>query len=300
MFSGEQLREILQEIRQFSRRSPEEQLTAGSGWGALECKMRGEPNGEPAPGFLFPRSSLTGEQRFWNRILEDDPVPSADTPDGPGSFMADPEWKRLLTGAKKKSPENWAIPYHIGVIEYESGDTAAAVESWKRSIRIAPNPWAYRNLAVAYDAQGDSEAALDCYRRAYSCPGSRNDPAIAEEFVSLLVKTDRLEEARTIIDAYTGGAGIENLEGPLLDAAALIAYRDRNEQMLAAVFSKEPARIREGNTTLINLWIEYEADKLAETEGQSKAQAVREIKKSIAEGSIVPPAEIDFRMFTEK
>ncbi len=305
LFSGEKLQGTLQDIRQCSQRQVDKIVSAGSGWGALECKMRGNLNGEPAPGFLFPLSSITEEQRFWNLLLDGIPVPKADDPwTAPASFMADLEWKEILLEAEKKFPENWLIPYHIGVIEYEAGNKTSAIGAWNRSRGIAQNSWVYRNLAFVYEEAGKRNTARAYYQRttffADLLYNGHGDLAIAEEYVSLLIKLHRSEEAALIINKYIDEFGIKNLEGSLLDAAAVIAYRYGNDQLLSAIFAKEPARIREGNTTLIDLWIECEADKLVKREGQSKDQALKEIKKSIAEGVLVPPAEIDFRMFTEK
>ncbi|MDR2901373.1 MAG: DUF5107 domain-containing protein [Treponema sp.] len=296
LFSAEKLQSVLNNLRLFSKKIPESFISDGSGWGALECKLRGNVN--LAQGFIFPESSMTDEQSFWNVLFEGNEIPQADAKTIPSSFMIDAEWKEVLEDAEKVFHDNWLIPYHLGVIEYENGNTAAAIGAWKRSAGIAPNAWVYRNLAIAYEAEGYTDSALNYYREAYSSQSSSDDSSIAEEFLLLLINANRFDEARLIISKCINDVGIENLEGPLLDVAARIASHDHDEEMLALIFAKEPARIREGNTTLIDLWIEREADKLSEREGQSKENAVKMVKLAISEGTLIPPAEIDFRMFT--
>jgi tetratricopeptide (TPR) repeat protein len=298
LFSAEKLQSILQDLRHFSQIKPESLLSSGSGWAELECKLHGNTN--PTPGFLFPESSMNEEQSFWNSLLDGKELSQADVSIAPASFMIDVEWKEPLEYAEHNFPGNWLIPYHLGVIEYEEGNTSAAISAWKRSINIKANAWALRNLAVAYEAEENNSAALNYYRQSLACLDASKDSAIAEEYIMLLIKINHFDEARSIINIFIDDVGIENLEGPLLDATAIIAYHDSDEKLLADIFAKEPVHIREGNTTLIDLWMELESDKLMKSEGQSKEESLRNIKNAIADGKILPPANIDFRMFTEK
>jgi tetratricopeptide (TPR) repeat protein len=215
---------------------------------------------------------------------------------GPGSFVTDAAWEKLLKASPSRSGD-WLTPYHLGVISFERGNNEAAAAYWEESLKRAENPWACRNLALAKIRYGDTQAALDYYRRALRLPGSQ-DQSFAEEYIPLLLTEGKEEEAETELNSYIHRAGsLEALSIPLLNAAAALALSRGDDAMLDKIFSIEQPHIREGNTTLVEIWTEREIRRYGGG-SISGTQAEDMVRKALAEGSLTIPREIDFRMYT--
>ncbi|MDR0386904.1 MAG: hypothetical protein LBH57_02585, partial [Treponema sp.] len=302
-------------------------LALGTGWGALE-RMRasgktgpllpGAASGKGVPaGLSFPDESIGNDERPWACLIRDGRLPPRQAGDGPGSFAVDAAWESLLLQSREDSGpgqaqrRDWLTPYHLGVIAYERGETGKAEAYWKESAEAGENAWAYRNLAVATlrraaSGQGDGKAdeALAWYKKAFEREEGRRDPSFAEEYIPLLIEQDRTEEAAKELAAYTAGRDDAALQGPLLDAAARIAFAGGKDSpdddaLLDRLFSREPARIREGDTALVDLWIAREIRRLT-AKGLDTAAAEARVRKALASGEMQPPREIDFRMYTRE
>jgi len=282
-------------LEQGSKRSYTEAdiLSMGSGWGALENRLRNTS----VPGLSFPDESIGEAEAQWAELLRTGSLPPRQIEEGPGSFVTDEAWERLLEESLVHD-KDWLNPYHLGVISYEKGNTAKARAYWEDSVKRNENPWAYRNLARAAIEAGDTENALDYYRKAIKLPGSQ-DQSFAEEFIPLLLAAGKENEAEAELDSYMLRCGsLEALSVPLMEAAARIALNRGNDALLDRIFSIEQAHIREGNTTFVDIWIERVIREFIEN-GVSRAEAERQIHAALVDGSFVPPKEIDFRMYTE-
>jgi tetratricopeptide (TPR) repeat protein len=194
--------------------------------------------------------------------------------------MVGENWEAILAASPAREGD-WLTPYHLGVMAFERGDAEKAAAHWADSLNKAETPWTCRNLAVAALKAGNAPAALDYYKRALALPGG-DDPSFAEEYVPLLLDAGKTEEAAAELDACIRRAGsLEALSVPLIDAAARLAMHRGDDALLDRIFALEPAHIREGNTTLALLWFERERRR-----GNS--------------GDLIPPREIDFRMYTRR
>jgi tetratricopeptide (TPR) repeat protein len=267
-------------------------LSMGSGWGALENKLRNNS----VPGLSFPDESIGRDEAPWAELLRTGLLPLRKPEEGPGSFVTDEAWEKLLE-VKPLRDNDWLSPYHLGVISFEKGNVEKARAFWEESIRREENPWAYRNLAIAAIRAGDTCQALDYYRKAITLPGSQ-DRSFTEEFIPLLLAEGRDDEAEVKLDSYMFRSGsLEELSVPLLETAARIALKKGNDTLLDRIFSFEQAHIREGNTTLVEIWIEREIRRICGN-GASRDEAEKQVQAALADGLLVPPKEIDFRMYT--
>ena len=294
-------------------------LALGSGWGALERQRAAAglsppggifPEGVP-PGLSFPDESIGDDERPWACLISAGRLPPRPVEAGPGSFAVDAAWESLLlrdcgdSGPDQARRRDWLTPYHLGVIAFERGETEKAEAYWRESAAVKENAWAYRNLALAALRQtapgnGKADEALAWYKKAFDRKEGRLDSSFAEEYIPLLIEQDRVEEAAAELAAYcnnTAGPGDAVLQGPLLDAAARIASAHNDDAALDGIFSREPARIREGNTTLVDLWAAREIRRLVSA-GMDRDAAETRIRKALAAGEPEPPQEIDFRMYT--
>jgi len=285
---------VLQDVLEQGRKRADTEaniLSMGSGWGSIENKLRNIC----VPGLSFPDESIGEAEAQWAKLLRTGLLPLRPPEIGPGSFVTDEAWEKFLE-AKSLRDNDWLVPYHLGVIFFEKKDAERARAYWEESVRRKENPWAYRNLAIAAIQAGDSGQALDYYRKAITLPGSQ-DRSFAEEFIPLLLATGKDDEAGRELDSYIHRSGpLETLSAPLLEAAARIALNRGNDTLLNRIFSIEQAHIREGNTALVEIWIEREIRRIGGN-GASRAEAEKQVRTALADGSLVPPREIDFRMY---
>jgi tetratricopeptide (TPR) repeat protein len=265
----------------------------GSGWGFLESRLR---NYVIPQGLLFPAESTGEAETIWSQLLLKGSFPKKPAESGPESFVTDEAWESLL---EENSAHNgdWLSPYHLGVIAFERGETEKATAFWEESLNREENPWACRNLALAALRRGDTQTALDCYQRALILPGGQ-DQSFAQEYVPLLLDAGREAEAAALLeDCVSRSGSLEALPVSLIEAAARIALNSGDAASLDRIFSIEPVHIREGNTALVDIWAEREIKRLVQ-KGVSRIEAEEKVRATLATGLLVPPKEIDFRMFT--
>jgi hypothetical protein len=307
------LEEALQEAR--ARRGADaEILSMGSGWGALERRL---PKRHIPPGLSFPDESIGEAEKPWAELLRTGALPPRPVEAGPGSFAVDAAWETLLAASPAREGD-WLSPYHLGLIAFERGDAGKAAAFWEESLTAQENPWACRNLALAALGacctcgfflevlctkcnkllrEGNTRTALAYYRRALRLPGGE-DQSFAEEYIPLLLDAGQVDEAAAELEACIRRSPfLEAASVPLIEAAARIALKKEDETRLDRLFSLEPAHIREGNTLLIDIWTEREIRRLT-AGGMPRPAAEEKTRKALADGSLVPPAAIDFRMYT--
>jgi tetratricopeptide (TPR) repeat protein len=199
-------------------------------------------------------------------------------------------WEALL----KKSPVrngDWLTPYHLGVIAFERGDREAARDWWKRSLEAEENPWAYRNLGIV----ADPEKALAYYKKAFELSDE-----CSEDYICCLLEARGEEAAAEALNAYMKRQGktVAELSEALREIAARIALSHEDDQTLDLIFSIEPAHIREGNTALIELWLDREAIRLVKSGTcAGTAEAREQVRGLLADGKLKAPGNIDFRMY---
>ncbi|MDR0503859.1 MAG: DUF5107 domain-containing protein [Treponema sp.] len=264
-------------------------ISMGSGWGSLEINIKKRM----PSGLSFPEESVGEEQVQWVHLLKKNALPARSPDAGPGSFVTGKEWEYLL-GASTPREKDWLTPYHLGVIYFEQGDAKKAVISWKESVKRQKNAWAYRNLALAAARLNDMQSALEYYRR---CMFFDGDLSFAEEYIPLLLACGKESQAASELDACIKKAGsLETLPVPLLEAAARIALERKDNSLLDRIFALEQAHLREGDTALVEIWLEREIRGLCGA-GKQRAEAQKQVQKALHEGVLVPPKGIDFRMF---
>jgi tetratricopeptide (TPR) repeat protein len=255
-------------------------------------------------GLSFPEKSVRQTEAQWVELLLKGSLPHRSVEAGPGSFVTGEAWEEVLQGSFQKETEtnsagekDWLSPYHLGVIAFEKGEGAKAAAFWEESLKRKENPWACRNLAIAALQSGGTQTALTYYKQALSLPGGQ-DQSFIQEYVPLLLDAGREEEAAAILESCISQTGsLEALPISLIEASARIAFNRGDTGTLDHIFSIEPAHIREGNNIFVDIWTEREIRKLT-GKGISRGEAETQVRTALTEGSLVPPKEIDFRMFT--
>jgi tetratricopeptide (TPR) repeat protein len=266
-------------------------FSAGSGWGAVEALRF--PGATP-PGLVFPEASIGESEAPWRILAREGRLPSRDPEAGPGAFAVDPDWlSRLAAASSDAAHDDWLTSYHRGVAAYEAGRRLEAVSAWCRSLAARPNAWALRDLGFAADRAGDAAEARARYRAALETPEGSREPALAEEYAAFLLRSGDFAEAAAVASAHAGEAP----EGAFLEALLRSALERGDDETFDRLISREPARGREGDDWLTDLWFERESRRLAASRGLDVEEARRETARRAASGELYPPRTIDFRMF---
>jgi tetratricopeptide (TPR) repeat protein len=287
---GEWLEAELGRTSGLADRTAREIVLRGSGWGALE--RRREMAGQPpfcSAGLVFDDASLGEEQRPWLSLLESGEFPSRSVEEEPVAWMAQPEWRQLLEQAIHSGrSDHWLSRLHLGLMRFAAEDRAGAAEAWLHSTRLAPSAWAFRNLAEAARIDGDPARAVAFYQRAYEL-APRLRPLVIE-YCEALLAAARPREALDVIESLPEAIRAHS-RIRLLEARAGLALGElgRVGPVLAEDF--ELVDLREGETSLSDLWFAYQAKQLAQEHGGPAGAPAADL-----ESRFPPPAHLDFRV----
>ena len=285
----------------------------GSGWGALHLRLC--PDIETP--LCFPGNSLGEEQRPWLSLLDGGVIENADPGLIPSSWMVSDKWIPVLEKSfDRPGGDNWLSRLHYGNMMFEYFDNAHTVptavsfdasgyekraeEAWLASDSLTPNVWAKRNLALLYLLRGDKARTEALDDAIMEMPASLCDFAFAAEYLGRLISDGKYEKAWRIYEGLP--ENMKRVDRIALHAAKLSVKLEKFD-LLDGVFEREYADIREGETSLTDLWFEYKARLTASLRGErfdsyddaEKAEALERAEKDFP-----PPHEIDFRMSYDK
>lgn len=269
---------------------PDEIVQRGSGWGALEQKRR-EAAGERVTwsnGLVFDEASLTEAQSAWLRLLEDG-VFEGDDLAAAGSFMMQADWHRLMESAATEDRLDAGGWLHLGVMRYYAGDPVGAGAAWQQSLRLRESAFAYRNLAMLAQRNGDHQHAAVQFQYAHRLQPELTPLAI--ECAQALIAAGQSPECIAMIATLPESMRkIGRIQ--LLEAMAALNTGDLSRVEAFFASGTAIADIREGDTALSDLWYAYQLRRLSTIEGTPPSDALRE--RVINEYPV--PSELDFRM----
>jgi len=274
-----------------ANRPPREIVLRGSGWGGLERRRR-EIAGEPpfcSPGLAFDDASLGDEQRPWLSLLASGDFPGRPVQDEPGAWMAQPEWREMLERSIREGrSDHWLSWLHLGLMRFAADDRAGATEAWLRSTRLAPSAWAFRNLAEAARLDGDMPKAIEFYQRA--CELAPRLRPLVVEYCGTLLAAERPREALEVIQSLPEAIRAHS-RIRLLAAQAGLALGEFEPIAPVLAEDYELVDLREGETSLSDLWFAYQAKRLAQTESASGGSLHEDLQSRFP-----PPKHLDFRV----
>ncbi len=225
---------------------PGEWLHSGSGWGALETRLRGLD----LPGTPFPASTLTRRQRPWLDLLAGR-APEGDPAEPPDQAPVSAPWWELLEAAA----DTWASWYHRGLARWHHGDQAGAERAWRASLELAPNAWATRNLAVLERERGREDEAATLLAEAHRL--SPATPALAVEALAGALAAGRPALAWRLLVGLP-----DELRAPdrvrLLEARSRLLLGDPLGAEKIFDAGLDVPDIREGETLLSRTWEEIQ------------------------------------------
>lgn len=291
----EELSEIDSAAAALATREPEELLQQGSGWGALERRLRAL-SGEPAidrPGTPFADDSLGDEQRPWMELLDTGRYPDPDA----GAFPRSVHLHPVLVDALTRAP-GWAAPALAGVAHASAGRWDDAHVAWEESLARSESAYAHRNLALAArrttDRTGNADAVVRHYARALELS---TDRALVVEAVGAFIDAGAADRALAVVAALPSALrGLGRIR--FLEARAALRAGDigRCGGILADP-GLEVADLREGEESLDELWFACQAARLAAERGIDTAdERALSALRDEAERSLTLPRHLDFRM----
>ena len=280
-----------------------------SGWGALENLRREYCGEEMLPcSVCFPKDSISREQKEWADLLISGKMKRTDPDSVPSSWMTSEKWMKLFSVR-----DNWTAHLHYGNMLFEYWDNSVTVDKaakwedaekyeklaeneWLLSDKCEPNVWAKRNLAVLYRLRGDDNRAEKYYDEIFDMQASSCDRCFASEYLSVLVRMGKYKKAwelyKTLKPEYRDIDRIVIL-------AAFCALKLNELDFVGSVLDREFSAVREGETSLTDIWFEYHARLFASNNGidfeTNKEKLIEQ-----AESDHPAPNNIDFRMSYDK
>lgn len=219
---------------------PEEMLSAGDGWAALEIAA-GELPASP----LLPFGLCGEAQEPWRELLTAGVLPVCDPPAAP---VTGAHWRERLERLERHAPD-WHALYQLGLLRLADGDQEGARQAWKRSAAERETPWALRALAfLAPEPAESAELLVQAHRL---LPELRE---LTIETLAVLQRADRLREALALVeslpDAVRAHGRIRLAEAT---AAHALGDDDRVRRLLAEGIQVD--NMREGEVSLDALWL---------------------------------------------
>lgn len=266
-------------------------LMEGSGYGALEESIRGEPI---SAYYRFTEGEDGCIHRF-RELLEKGFFPAPDPKEEPDGYVTSPV---ILAKLEELAEQNWYSMLHIGVIRYYEaaygrGSLADAEDAWLASLALCENGWAARNLAMLYKNEyKDGARAKEYLLRAYrALPDCR---ALAEELGALLTATG---DDLMWVSLYEGMPDtLRNVGRIRLLYALALLHLDRLDEAREIVnpdFAMPD--IKEGELSVSALWFMLYRRLFARENGIPFREDDRELAARADE--VYPlPKSLDFRM----
>ncbi|MFJ6698357.1 DUF5107 domain-containing protein [Streptomyces sp. NPDC091272] len=265
---------------------PVETLHRGSGWGALERRLRSARGDDSLvlPGLPFADDTVGPRETAWATLLDTGRMPDLDPAEPPLSYQVHPRWLDLL-----RTADDWLGLLHLGVALLHAGAPDEARAAWERSLACRPSAWALRNLAALDLDAGASDPAVGRYRDAVAL-APRSLP-LAVDAVRGTVRAGRPRAALDLVDTLPAGhraAGRIRLAE--CEAALAVGELQRVGRLLdEGVVVPD---LLEGETSLDTIWSAYHVARIAKEEGITEDDALR---ARVAREHPVPVA-YDFRM----
>ncbi len=119
-------------------------VMSGSGWGAIENRVRKKPVSRY---HHFPLDKSDPETSMWHELLNNGRLPEPEPTAFPISYVSGEPWLGMLEAERGKG---WYAYYQLGITRYAAGDIFGAKAALEKSLRVSRSAWALRSLAMIY------------------------------------------------------------------------------------------------------------------------------------------------------
>lgn len=256
----------------------------GSGWGALENRIRNIPISHIN---AFPEESISAEQEDWMQLLQTGALPAHEADQPIAGYVSGEYWKNLLV--QKKQP-HWYDYYQLGVIYCADCQFNEAMECFVRANQLKENAWSYRCIAqIQKNVLMDTKSAAENMLRAIRLvPNYR---PLLWDCADALIADERYSD---FLDIY------ENLREELKEngrirffvCVCLIKLERLDEAKLYLNENLVVDDLKEGEYSVSQLWIALYRLVIARDEAVSP----EEIPDATVLEKYPLPYQLDFRM----
>ena len=221
----------------------DETLSVGSGWGAVELRLRGGSARVPA-GLPFPdvdddslpvRALVSADRAALDRTAESLAIPPVSD-----------RWRDLLEDVD----DHWWVDYARAVNAHLRGDASAATQAYRRCLDVRELPGALRGLALLEADAERYDAAAELYARATRAAGGAR--AFVTEKLQLLLRAGRPDACLRLIGHQPPDVRRHG-RTRLLEAQALLAA-DSPTEASAILDDLVVEDLAEGERVLGDLW----------------------------------------------
>ena len=219
----------------------------GSGWGALEERIRGE---RISKYHTFPANESDEETHEWHRLITSNTFPAPDVSTPPPGFVCGKPWLEKLLSL---DASNWYAELHKGTVYYAMKEYDKAEESWKKSLEYAENGWAHRNLAMLFRSlKKNSDVAVSHILRAVEMLSVRG---IYIDCATILSENGLYEKW---LEVFDGMPEAMKKDGRLrlYKASALMKLERLEEAVEILNDSFTMDDIKEGELSISGIWFE--------------------------------------------
>ena len=277
------LEEMLAATKPMALTPADKMICYGSAWGKLE-NMRREKNGEAPVCAHLDFGELSDVQTPWLNLMENGTMEQAgDKNLPPVSWMLQNEWTDML----KKSAPCHEKYLHLAAINMAKRNLRDADEALTKALELAVTPIALFLKAQIFRMKGDMNAAAATAMEAYALLPS--DVSLCRQALALALIAGLHNE---IITAYEQAPAAVRADGRVSMTYSFALLRTGKvaeaEAVLLANGGLAVTDIREGETSLTNLYIEVQKAKAA-------AEGI-----TLDEADIDVPRQFDFRMHMPK
>ena len=257
-------------------------VSYGSGWGALEEKIR---HTSISARCEFPEDSMGKDEKEWLSIFEGHTI-SEHMPNDPiTSFAVDPIWLSIL---EKKENRDWYLECQLGDMRYASDDIEGAKRAFLSSYEKTPNAWALRNLAmIEKNVEKDIISACVHIKEAHALlPEYR---PLTVECAEILIGAEKSDEWIALYESLSSDLRADG-RLTMLYGAALARVGEYRRAATVVTEGLMVPDIKEGEYSLSEIWVEIYSGILAEERGVNTLTPEEVL-------AVYPlPRALDFRM----
>lgn len=268
----------------FDVQSVDEIQQYGSGWGAIETKLRGYSISDICD---FPENSITDEQKPWLDLINGVALKEINASIPTPSYVVGEKWLKLM---KDNASDNWNYYNHLGIMQYAHGEIEKAKESFTRSFMLTPNAWAYRNLAqIKKNIETEYDVATHLMQKAVELAPTY--VPLLVEYAYALMSAKRYNEYVKFYESLTSACQ-QNGRLRMLYGMCLCKVGDVDGAIKIINKDLVVDDIKEGEYSLSAVWVGIYAKKMAKEENVSE----KELSPETVLSRYPLPIQLDFRM----
>ncbi len=265
---------------------PNEVLSRGAAWGALQEELTGHA---VSPGLRFD-APAGKEERAWAELVREGRFSDATLKAEPISWQVTDAWTERLTRSSRSQGATWLHHLHLGMAHLERERFDPGRAELETSLALRPSAAAHRCLALLFERDEHPHDAAEQYRRAW--PLADGDADLAVEITRFLSSSGNEQELAAFLDGLP--AGVRERERIQL-ALAQLGLAKGDTTSVRDILKRSFVTIAEGETVLSDLWFGVH---LVEAEAR-EGEALTPAEQMLVKRKYPVPPLLDFRVRSE-